>query len=330
LRQVAPLQFPRIRQFLQSEGGLPVANIIKSLLRPFRFKIPFLVDIVFISDPEQIRKIEASGAVDRLHAYGTKALPFWIKTFFSATRFCDYERDLWFLSLESDHKPEIAKRRASLKTEIDKGYSPTDVQSIADLIKAKADDETLAYAITQVVNRRFFDRDVPTQITRAAQHTLQRLGETILPWKYLRARASQKKIMAYCERTLGGNAHLVDIGHNIGETVQTTSVALRILSANLDKPVEEIFTRHALTTKVPRIATKSTRFDGLLLFPTVPGKTVLILQIEKAAAKSSDILFTFGTGRNERACVFKDFFLHFMKDLQEALRDETPNTTAHV
>jgi len=135
--------------------------------------------------------------------------------------------------------------------------------------------------------------------------------------------------MAYCERTLPGNAHLVDIGHNIGETVQTTSVALRRLNDNLDRPVEEIFTRRALTTKVPRIATKSTRFDGLLLFPTVPGKTVLIFQIEKAAAKSNCILFTFGTGRDQRACVFKDFFLHFMKDLQEALRDGTPNTPAH-
>jgi len=309
---------------------LPAANILRSLFSPVRIKIPFLIDIVFISDPEQIKRIEASGAVDRLHTYGTKSLPFWIKTFFSATRFCDYERDLWFLSLESDHNPEIGKRRASLTSEIAKVYSSTDVQNIADLIKAKADNETLAYAITQVVNRRFFGQDVPPQITRAARHTLQRLGETFLPWKYLRARASQKKIMGYCESTLGGRAHLVDIGHNIGETVQTTSIALRRLNENLDKPVEEIFTRRALTTEVPRIATKSTRFDGLLLFPTVPGKTMLILQIEKAAAKSNDILFTFGTGRNERACVFKDFFLDFMTDLQRALKDGGPKTSAHV
>jgi len=306
-----------------------MANMITTLFRPLRIKIPFLVDIVYISDPEQIKKIEASGAVDRLHTYGTKSLPFWIKTFLSATRFCDYERDLWFLSLESDHSPEIAERRKRLETEIAKGYSPSDVQNIAALIKAKADDEKLAYAITQVVNRRFFGQDVPPQIARAAQHTLQRLGETILPWKYLRARASQKKIMAYCETALGGRAHLVDIGHNIGETVQTTSIALRLLSANLDKPVEEIFTRHALTTKVPRIATKSTRFDGLLLFPTVPGKTVLILQIEKAAAKSNDLRFTFGTGRSERACIFKDFFLDFMRDLQKTLREGTPSSPAH-
>ena len=306
-----------------------MANIIRSLFSPLRIKIPFLVDIVYISDPELINKIEASGAVDRLHAYGTKSLPFWVTAFFRATRFCDYERDLWFLSLESDTNPEIVRRRASLRTEIDKGYSSADVQTIADLLKAKADDETLAHAITQVVNRRFFGEEVPLEITKAAQRSLQTLGETVIPWKYVRARRSQKKIMAYCEARLGADAHLVDIGHNIGETVQTAVVALRRLSANLDKRVEEIFTQHALTTKVPRIATKSTRFDGLLLFPTVPGKTVLILQIEKAAAKSNNILFTFGTGRDQRACVFKDFFLRFMKDLQEALKDGTPNTSPH-
>ncbi len=307
-----------------------MANIIRSLFRPFRIKIPFLVDVVYISDPEQIKKIEASGAVDRLHTYGTKSLPFWVKTFFRATRFCDSERDLWFLSLESDENPEIARRRATLKTEIDKGYSPADVQNIADLLKAKVDDETLANAIAQVVNRRFFGEEMPLEITKAAQQTLQTLGETVIPWKYVRARRSQTKIMAYCEARLGADAHLVDIGHNIGETVQTAVIALRRLSANLDKRVDKIFTQHALTTKVPRIATKSTRFDGLLLFPTVPGKTVVIFQIEKAAAKTNDVLFTFGTGRNERACVFKDFFLDFMKDLQKALRDGGPKTSAQV
>ena len=220
-----------------------MANIIKSVIRPLRLKIPFLVDVIYISDPQQIKKIETSGAVDRLHAYGTQSLPFWIKTFFRATRFCDSERDLWFLSLESDKNPEIAERRASLKAEIDKGYSPADVQTIADLLRRNADDQTLAHTITQIVNKRFFGQDVPRPITRAARYTLQRFGETVLPWKYFRARASQKKIIAYCERTLSSDAHLVDIGHNIGETVQTTAGALRMLSANLGKPVEEIFTQ---------------------------------------------------------------------------------------
>jgi hypothetical protein len=148
------------------------------------------------------------------------------------------------------------------------------------------------------------------------------------PWKYVRARAAQKRTMAYCEKALGRTAHLVDVGHNIGETVQTTSVALRSLYANLDRPVEEIFTQDALTPFVPRIATKATYFDGLLSIPTVARKTVLIYEVEKAAAESHDLTFTFGAGTGERQCVFKWFFVSFMEDLQTALKDGAPNEPA--
>jgi hypothetical protein len=47
---------------------------------------------------------------------------------------------------------------------------------------------------------------------------------------------------------------------------------------------------------------------------------VVIYKIGKAAARTNEVLFTFGTGRPERACVFTDFFLSFMKDLQKTLR----------
>jgi hypothetical protein len=306
-----------------------MASIVKSLFGPLRIWIPFLVDVIFVSDPQQIKRIEGSGEVDRLHAYGTKALPFWIKTFFRATRFCDAERDLWFLSLESKKNSNYGQRYTSLQDKITSRPKPEDVETIADLLEANADDETLARAMTQIVNKRYFGEDVPRPVTRAAQHTLQDLPETVLPWKYFRARAAQKKIMAYCRQTLDGNAHHVDIGHNIGETVQTTTTALRRLYHNLDTPVDTIFTQHALTTQVPRIATKRTTFNGLLLFSTAPGKTVLIFRIKNAAAKSGNILFTFGAGVPERRCVFKDFFLDFMTDLQKALRDGAPKAPAN-
>ena len=184
--------------------------------------------------------------------------------------------------------------------------------------------------MAQIVNRRFFGRDLPRSITRTSNYTLQKFEEVRRPWKYLRARVAQKRIMAYCEKTLGGKAHLVDVGHNIGETVQTTSVALRSLYANLDKPVEEIFTQHALTPFVPRIATKATHFDGLLSIPTIARKTVLIYEIEKAAAESGDIRFTFGAGTDERQCVFRRFFIAFMEDLQAALKGVAPNEPASL
>src|SRR5437899_2600730 len=156
-----------------------------------------------VSDPEHIKRIEASGDVDRLHTYSSRALPWWVRFYFRATKFYDEERDLWFLPFESTSDPSYAGRRSF---------------------------------------------------------------------------------------------------------------------------VEEIFTSHAPTPQVPRIAIRSSTFGGLLLFPTRPAKTVVIFKIGKAAAKTNDLLFTFSTGRPERACVFQGFFLAFMRDLQKALRQmENPD-----
>jgi hypothetical protein len=255
-------------------------------------------------------------------------MPAWIKLFFRATRFWDADRDLWFLSLETADAPAYQGRREYLEAQVAKGYSDSDVRYIAGLLNENAPDAVLAHAIAQVVNQRFFGEEIPRSVTNAAKHTLQEFIETPNVWKYRRARKSQKEIIAYCERTLPPDTHLVDIGHNIGESVQTTAVALRRLKANLNTPVEEIFTQHALTTKTPRIATRSSRLGGLLWVPTVAGKTIFIYRIEKAAAETGDILFTFGAGRRERACVFKDFFIEFMTDLQKALKESAAPSPA--
>jgi hypothetical protein len=286
-----------------------------------RIKIPFLLDLVIVSDSEQIKKIETSGDVDRLHAYETSSLPGWVKFYFKATKFHDDERDLWFCPFESTSNPSYQPRRAYLEEKSALGYSKDDVNRIVHLLKANASDDVLAHEMVQVVNRRFFEAEIPESITHTAKYTLQNLIEVIAPWNYLRARKSQKQIMDYCTQTLPSDVHIVDAGHNIGEVVQATAVALKILQANLDQPVDAIFTAHAPTPQVARIAVRASTFDGLLSSPITPGKTVVILKVGEAAAKTQDLSFTFGTGSSERICVFKDFFLSFMTDVQKELRE---------
>src|SRR5207247_9018197 len=157
-------------------------------------------------------------------------------------------------------------------------------------------------AMIPEVNPTFVGEDSPHAINKAAKHTLQSFADALLPGKYTRARTSQQQVTAYCARTLPRDVHALDIAHNIGEVVKTTARALRMLNDNLEKPVEEIFTAHALTPEVPRIAVRPSRFDDLLLFPTRKARTVVIYKIGRAAAKTNDLLFTFGTGRPERAC----------------------------
>lgn len=295
---------------------------LKSLFNPLRIKIPWLLDVIIVSDADQIKKIENSGTVDRLHSYETQSLPWWIKWYFPSTKFHDNERDLWFCPFEPTSNPTYQTRRAYLEEKTATGYSQDDVKEIAQLLRTNASDDVLDHAMVQVVNKRFFEQEIPQEITETAKYTVQKFSEAILPWKYAQGIKSQKEIMNYCEQSLPKEVHILDVGHNIGEVVQSTAGSLKTLNDNLDKPVEDIFTEYAPTLQVPRIAIKASTFDGLLSSPITPGKTVLILQIAKAAAQTKDIWFTFSTGKSERACVFKDFFLNFMNDLQKELKKE--------
>jgi hypothetical protein len=258
--------------------------------------------------------------VDRLHAVPTASLPWWVRTFFRATKFHDDRRDLWFCPFESASDPSYPGRRAYLEEKVAAGYTEEDVRRIAGLLNDGADDEALSQAMVQVVNRRFFGHDVPPEITRAANDPLQTFGQAVFPWKYARAVRSRDRILDYCAKSLPEGVHVLDVGHNIGEVVQASTAALRRLKEDVDRPVEETFTRHAPTPQVPRIAVRASDLGGLLRSPTRPGKTVVILKVGQAAAEAHDLLFTFGAGRAERACVFMNFFLDFMRDLQRELK----------
>lgn len=176
--------------------------------------------------------------------------------------------------------------------------------------------------MVQIVNQRFFNGQIPLEITLAARATLQKITEAFLPWKYLQGVQSQQQIIDFCKDNLDADIHPLDVGHNIGEVVKLTAGSLKLLRDNLHRSVEDIFTASAPTTEVPRIAIKASTFNGMLSYPTIPGQTVLVLNIAKAAAETKDLRFTFGTGSSERSCIFKDFFTNFMKDLQYELQKE--------
>ena len=298
-----------------------MADVIKSLFRPLRIRIPYVIDVIFISDPEHIKRIEASGDVDRLHGFDTATLPWWVRFYFRATRFHDEQRDLWFLALEGAADPSYGKRHAYLRAKLGTGYTKADVERIAGLLKTNTAEDVFAHELVQVVNRRFLGEEIPMAVTKAAKETLQTFGEALLPWKYIHAARSQRYVANYCARTLPPDVQVLDIAHNIGTVVKTLTRALRMVQDNLETPVEEIFTSHPLTLEAPRIAVRSSKLDGLLWFPTRAGWTVLIFKIGTAATKTKDLFFTFGTGRSARACVFMDFFLAFVSDVQRALRE---------
>src|SRR5262249_14034039 len=248
------------------------------------------------------------------------SLPWWARYFFRATKFHDDRRDLWFCPFESASNPTYRPRRAYLEGKVEQGDTREDVRRIAQLLLDNADDEALAHGMVQVVNRPFVGREVPRPVTKAAKYTLQGFAEAIFPWKYRKARRSREQVLEFCEANLEPGVHVLDVGHNIGEVVQSTAGALRRLKDNPGGPVEVLFTNHPPTLQVPRVAVKPSRLGGLLWGPPRPGWAGVVPENGRAATRTHDLLFTFGTGRPERACVFMSFFLAFMRDLQKELQ----------
>jgi len=291
-----------------------------------RIKIPFLLDIIIVSGAEQIKNFETSGVFDRLHYSNTLDLPWLLRIYYASTKFYDEKRDLWFCPFESITNPTYQPRRNYLQEKVDLGYTPEDVKKIAELLENNAEDEEIAFAMVQIVNQRFFaGQEIPSSIIKTANKTVKKYTEAFSISNYARGITSQRKVIEYCDRHLSEGVHPVDVGHNIGETVQAAPAVFKILKANLDRPVTETFTIYPIATRVPRIAVKSSNLDGLLAEPTKPGKTLAILKIGEAARETKEILFAFGTGSEDRVCVFKDFFLKFMEDLRQELKSKIEN-----
>ena len=86
---------------------------------------------------------------------------------------------------ESGNNPTYPKRRAYLEEKVATGYSQEDVRLIAQLLRNNASDEVLAYEMVQIVNKRFFNGEIPAEITKIAKYTVQKFSEAIFPGKYI-------------------------------------------------------------------------------------------------------------------------------------------------
>src|SRR5437867_6521687 len=82
---------------------------LRSSFSPLRIRIPFLLDVVWVSDPEHIKRIETSGDVDRLHRYDTRSLPRWLRLYFKATRFYESCATCGFSPLNPPPIPPMRK-----------------------------------------------------------------------------------------------------------------------------------------------------------------------------------------------------------------------------
>ena len=296
--------------------------------KPLRIDLPLPfvpLDIVFVSEPDQIKAINQSPNVHHLHSIPTKDMPQWCQWFFSATNFHNFKRDKWFLAFEPVSNPDYVTRRAMHDNINRQGFTHEDVQRVAKLCQANADEETVADALAQIVAGRILEREIPRKIVREARKTVKnpQIVDALIPGHYSAGAKGEDTVFRWCEENVPEGVEPIDAAHAIGESSRSFAHAVMVLKDNLDTPVEYLFTRskNCPTQNLPRVTSEVTTLNGLLDRPSFPAKTVIIFLIAQAAEKSQSLFFTFGAGvPGNRICALKDFNVNFLTALQQDLK----------
>ncbi|KAG6558085.1 hypothetical protein Mapa_000266 [Marchantia paleacea] len=299
--------------------------------KPLRIDLPlpFIpIDVVLVSDSAQIVSITGNPDVDRLHAQPTEKLPFWARWYFSATRFHNKRHDKWFLAFEpQSERVEYSERRKLIVDGLKTGFADADVKALADQISSNASEEAIAVTITQIVNGRFMARpgkdSIPLEHVQEARNLLQTsILDALVPGHRQAGEKAQEATYDFCSKNVRPGTNVMDAAHNVGNAANIVVSAIMTLKANLDTPIEHLFTRkgNCPTPQVPRVVMKDTTLNGLLSYPGRPSSTIILLNISQAAEQTESLFFTFGTGSEKRACAFKEFFFDFMSALQSELK----------
>jgi hypothetical protein len=299
--------------------------------QPLRIDLPFPfipLDIVFVSDVEQIRAIQhAPDVADHLHRVDTKQLPKWTQLYFGATHFHNGPRDKWFLAFESTATcPAYAERKAMHEKWLAPEFTDDDVKNVANLLRANADEDAVADAVAQIIiGRGLLKKQIPSSVIKTARNFLRpQITDVLIPGHYSRSKEAQEKVYEWCAANAPEGVLPIDMVHSFGSvTGKFATAIMKLKSAKLDDPVEHLFTRAANcpTPTTPRVFLQTTTFKGMLAYPANPLKTVVLINNAKAAEASGSLFFTLGGGEaGNRVCSFKNYFVHFMQALQQELK----------
>ena len=309
-------------------------SVIKTLVlkqkEPLRIDLPlpFIpLDIVFVSDAQQILTVNSDPSLDHLHKIDTKNLPRWCQWYFAGTHFHNGPRDKWFLAFETETCPSYAQRRATHDKLLASEYTDADVKQVAALIRANADEDAIADAVGQMVIGRSLlgGTEIPQWLIKSARHFLRpQITDALVPGHYAASKKAQEDCYVWCAAngTPPGLA-TADTVHAFGSVLTKLASAITTLrNSNLDTPIDILFTRakNAPTPTTPRVFLQKSTLNGILSYPSVPDKTVVLLNNAKGAEQTNDMFYTLGGGNGNRVCAFKDYFQHFMTDLQQELR----------
>lgn len=170
---------------------------------------------------------------------------------------------------------------------------------------------------------------IPSSIVKVSSNFLgSQITDALKPGRYAKSKEAQEQVYEWCAANVGEGVSPIDIVHTFGALTNKFAPAIMTLHSersNLDVPVEHLFTRAANcpTPTTPRVFVERTTVDGMLAYPARPMQTIALLNNADAAQATGNLFFTLGGGEAaNRACAFKNYFVHFMQALQHELKRE--------
>eukprot|EP00172_Hildenbrandia_rubra_P001516 Plantae.Rhodophyta-Hildenbrandia_rubra.ctg2081.p1 GENE.Plantae.Rhodophyta-Hildenbrandia_rubra.ctg2081~~Plantae.Rhodophyta-Hildenbrandia_rubra.ctg2081.p1 ORF type:complete len:334 (-),score=72.81 Plantae.Rhodophyta-Hildenbrandia_rubra.ctg2081:241-1242(-) len=309
-------------------------------VRPHRrLKFFNFIDVLWVSDPEDIRRLEASDKISRLHSEETKDIPAVARFVLQASMWFNPETDAWFMGMEAKDsikhpiKRDVhyQKRISYIKDELRRGYTRDDVDDMVVLLK---DEKKKNYkldverkALQTVIGRFLKDggENLPDEFVKDTESTVSRPSQILNPITYQRGRRANLNVIRWLQKNMNPKGNLGDNAHNTHVTTKGFSrILLEYTKSDKFASPRDFLTAFPAVKQLFRVATKDSKLENVLNKPLknamIPYKTIVVLDIERATKDTGNDLYMFGAGVEERQCPFKNFFFEFLDETKQKIQ----------
>lgn len=289
--------------------------------------IPMLLsDVVRVSDPEIIRKININPDVGRI---GNSEPPWILKMFFRASKFFHPSSGMYHITQLDNGSFEQEQRRKAALHQVSVGFSKNQLDTLSGLVHSDKDLHTVTKESGQVMSSLVLSlpegQKLPDDVAEANINTLNSITAVFNPIRYIRALRARGTVENYVQNQKPSEKYVGDFVHNLGASFQGFGRAMTQLRNAGQQDALSFFCQNPIVPAVMRVPKVITTLDGIFPEdqPLIPGKTVIILEIGEAAKESKDPTFLFGPGSGNRECPIMNLFFKTAASVQGNSLDQS-------
>lgn len=298
--------------------------------------------MVRVSAADVIQKVLSSGQVGRMTADGTemKDLSWLFRWYFPKTRFFNDKLGAWFLPFRTLDDATYPPCRAFLDEKFAESPDTTEfvtdaVNALVDssgCVKSNIDDGALSDASIKAVWAHIVPPGhpaIPDHVLHAVRSQVGEVVDSFLPWKFLPGGPAVDKVYDYAEETLSAlnqrtslpDAAVTDVAHCFFAMNKNAPDVLKRIAERPERDLTDILCTKPPVDNAPRLCIATGTLGGVLPEedPAIAKKTVVLLEISKAAQETNDLSYVFSDGEDRR-CAAEQVIIDFFRAVQDEIR----------